>query len=136
MPLEIQVIRKQLDVNSNAKKKTYKFKSQNEIHFVFLCYLQGSAILGSYAGILKGHPAGQMSGTGQYVMFTHFFFIITYIDTFNSLYFFNSTFDQLCQASVKSHSRLRPRSTPGPSPVDHFFLSCLLVTYPVTKVFI
>lgn len=36
--------------------------------FVFFP-LQGSlAILGSYAGILKGNPVGQMSGTGQYVM--------------------------------------------------------------------
>jgi hypothetical protein len=35
-------------------------------HYDFLCSVQGSAILASYAGIVKGNPVGQMSGTGQY----------------------------------------------------------------------
>lgn len=33
---------------------------------VFLFVMQGSPV-SSYAGVLKGNPIGQMSGTGQYL---------------------------------------------------------------------
>lgn len=77
-----------LHINSLYPKKTHTHTHLSRLHQVVCCYpihqtdilcsVQG--ILGSYAGIVKGNPTGQMSGTGQYNIIIQLFFFSLFLN--------------------------------------------------------